>query len=93
MDKGKAISELLNRLSKLEKDFISLHDENIHLKKDNEYLKLRVAELESRCNSNSSNSSRPPSSDGYQKKPAFPRNLKGKKGGQKGHKGKGLNQI
>jgi len=34
-------------------------------------LELENAGLKARLNSNSENSSRPPSSDGYQKKPAF----------------------
>lgn len=41
---------------------------------------------------NSSNSSKPPSSEGYQKKPALPKVKKGKQGGQKGHEGRTLKQ-
>lgn len=49
-------------------------------------LQARVAELEARLNQNSSNSSKPPSSDGPQVKPAPPRTPSGKKrGGQPGH--------
>ena len=44
-------------------------------------------------NSNSNNSSKPPSSDGYKKKPAFPKAKNGKQGGQKGHKGRTLQQV
>lgn len=58
-----------------------------------ELAEKEIAELKARLNSNSSNSSKPPSSDGYKKKPAFPRNKKGKQGGQKGHKGRTLNQV
>ncbi len=93
MNKDKHISELEERLSKLENAFVFLQQENTFLKKDNKILRHRVSELEAKCNSNSSNSSRPPSSDGYQKKPAFPRKSEGKKGGQKGHKGNNLKQI
>ncbi len=56
-------------------------------------LELENAELKARLNSNSENSSRPPSSDGYQKKPAFPKKKNGKQGGQVGHKGSTLHQV
>lgn len=58
-------------------------------------LTLKVEDLEGRLSKNSSNSSKPPSSDGY-KKPA-PKSLRkktGKKsGGQNGHKGTTLKQV
>ena len=44
-----------------------------------------IAELKARLSANSSNSSRPPASDGLEKKPAFPRTLGKKRGGQRGH--------
>jgi transposase len=51
-----------------------------------ETLSARVAELESRLNQNSSNSSQPPSSDPPSVKPAPPKPPSGKKrGGQPGH--------
>lgn len=58
------------------------------------FLKERVAELERRLGLNSSNSSKPPSSDGLGKKPQSLR-VKGQNpsGGQKGHKGHTLTQI
>lgn len=56
----------------------------------------RIKELERRLGMDSSNSSKPPSSDGY-KKPPKPQNLRektGKKsGGQEGHKGSNLRQV
>jgi len=66
------------------------------LKKEVTFLRIENAELKSRLNSNSHNSSRPPSSDGYKKKPSPSRALskerKCKQGGQKGHKGDTLSQ-
>jgi transposase len=57
----------------------------------------RIAELERRLGLNSSNSSKPPSSDGFQKSHSRVQNLReqsGKKvGGQPGHKGFTLNQV
>jgi len=56
-------------------------------------LLAKVADLETRLNQNSGNSSRPPSSDGLGKKPALPRSKGKKRGGQKGHKGKTLDMV
>src|SRR5580765_6744345 len=59
-------------------------------------LKARVAELERRLGLNSSNSGKPPSSDGLKKPPRVrsqrePSNKPS--GGQKGHKGETLRQV
>ena len=48
------------------------------VKQDHKVLKEEKAELKARLNYNSRNSSKPPSSDGYQKKPSFPKKKKGK---------------
>jgi transposase len=56
----------------------------------------RITELEKRLNKNSSNSSKPPSSDGLGKPPrttSLRENGKRNSGGQKGHKGETLKQI
>ena len=57
-----------------------------------EELRLEVAELKEKLGKNSSNSSKPPSTDGAAKpKPSSLRKQSGKRpGGQKGHKGHGL---
>jgi transposase len=66
------------------------------LRAENAALKARISELERRLGLNSSNSGKPPSSDGF-KKPARVSSLRersGKKpGGQKGHKGETLRQV
>ena len=60
-------------------------------------LQCRIAELERRLGLDSSNSGKPPSSDGLKKKPTRVRSLRdpsGKKsGGQKGHRGETLRQV
>ncbi len=59
-------------------------------------LEARIHELEQRLNKNSSNSSKPPSSDGLGKPPrttSLRENGKHKSGGQKGHKGETLQQT
>jgi transposase len=61
-----------------------------------EALKARIAELERRLGLNSSNSSKPPSSDGLRKpvRVSSLRERSGRKpGGQRGHKGETLRQV
>jgi transposase len=66
------------------------------LRAENAALKARISELERRLGLDSSNSGKPPSSDGL-RKPARVSSLRersGKKpGGQKGHKGETLRQV
>jgi transposase len=60
-------------------------------------LNARIAELERRLGLDSSNSGKPPSSDGLGKKPRIPGSLRGtsgkKSGGQVGHKGDTLRRV
>ncbi len=60
-------------------------------------LRAEVAELRRRLGLDSSNSSKPPSSDGLSKKPRIAGSLRGRSGkpsgGQKGHQGGTLRQV
>ena len=60
-------------------------------------LEAEVADLRRQLGLDSSNSSKPPSSDGLKKKPRVPSSLRGRSGkasgGQKGHKGDTLRQV
>jgi len=90
------VEELAERLEKSEKENELLRHENTVLKAENAMMKTQVAELRAHLDSNSRNSSKPPSSDGYKKKsikPAFPKGKGSSHGGQKGHKGHTLQQV
>jgi len=56
-------------------------------------LMTRLEKLEEQVKKNSTNSNKPPSSDGLKKQPAFPRKRGKKRGGQEGHKGKTLELV
>ena len=59
-----------------------------------ERLEARIKELEDKLNMNSSNSSKPPSSDNkLSKKRATQKSSEKKRGGQKGHKGSNLKKV
>ena len=78
----------------LQKQNSILQEKNILLVKKVALLEEKVSELEERLSKNSTNSNKPPSSDGLSKKPklkpAFPRKKGKKSGGQIGHEGKTL---
>lgn len=82
MDKDTQIQHLLDRI--------------IALEKVNAELRAEIEALKKRLNKNSSNSSKPPSSDGLSKPPrtnSLRQKGKNKSGGQKGHKGHTLKQV
>lgn len=96
MDKDKAILDLLLKVESLTLRVSQLEAfeiENKKLRIEYEQLQVENTELKQRLNSNSHNSSRPPSSDGYSKKPALPKEKRGKQGGQQDHKGRTLHQV
>jgi transposase len=82
----KTVKELTGRVEKLE-------SENNTLREENNLFKAEIVELKAQINTNSHNSNKPPSSDGYKKKPAIPRKRNGKQGGQQGHQGRTLRQV
>lgn len=76
----------------------SLRKEVATLKEESKLLKSEVADLKSKLAKNSRNSSKPPSTDGFDKDMSSDNKKSGKgrkkkSGGQKGHKGSNLKQV
>ncbi|HNV19850.1 MAG TPA: IS66 family transposase [Rectinema sp.] len=91
--KSEEILAIYNKGPEAVIEIIQKQNEEIQaLKEIVKQLTLRVQELEARLNQNSSNSNRPPSSDGLSRKDRRTKERKSKKkrGGQKGHEGSQL---
>ena len=90
---NKGITEVISLIKNMNNRLNRLTSEIARLKKENKELTIKLEEFEAKSNKNSSNSSKPPSSDGF-KKPRNSRIKSGKHtGGQLGHKGKTLEKI
>lgn len=82
----KLVTTLLSRVTQLE-------SENDHLRGENTVLRQEVLSLRTQLDKNSKNSHKPPSSDGYSKKPALSKPSGKVLGGQLGHQGKTLEMV
>jgi transposase len=80
------VNSLLTRISQLE-------IENANLRKGNILLLQENLAYKSKLDKNSSNSHKPPSSDGYSKMPALPKTTNKSVGGQQGNSGKTLQMV
>ena len=89
-----SIEQLVAQNASRARDMATLAVQNETMRGENAMLLARVAELERRLELNSSNSSKPPSSDGLSKKPPRTRSPRERSqkpaGGQPGHPGKTL---
>ena len=89
------VKDMSSQIQTLTGTITDLNHEIADLKSSSDKQDMRIADLEARLNKNSSNSSKPPSGDGYEKKsPKNSREKSGKStGGQLGHVGKTLEKV
>ena len=93
-DMSTRIDSLIGTVTSLNNEINGLNNEIVDLKASSANQALRIADLEARLNKNSGNSSKPPSSDGYQKSIQNNRQKSGKAtGGQAGHEGRTLAKV
>ena len=90
-----SLEEVKMQFNDIKSSYLKLQNINLKLEKENHELKERIKELEYSKNLNSSNSSKPPSSDGLKKAKrttSLRKKSNLKPGGQAGHKGHTLLQ-
>ena len=87
------VNLLLERIAQLETRVEELEVENTQLRQENDQLRAENSDLKATLSRNSTNSHKPPSLEGYAKKPAFEKPPGGKVGGQTGHPGKTLEMV
>jgi len=89
------VKDMSSQIQSLTGTVTHLNEKLVGLESSSAKQAMKIAELEARLNKNSSNSSKPPSGDGYGKKP--PKNSREKSGrttgGQLGHEGKTLDKV
>ena len=90
MIKKADIKTLESRIEVIILRLTHVESENAALREENGILRLENTLLRSQLGQNSSNSHKPPASDGLTKQPAIPRVKGGKIGGQLGHDGQTL---